>query len=73
MSYDGVFYECFGDGERTLYEDDEDEADGDGRFGSSMKYSGVDEKRKSRFEEFDNLYKDSGPASRLDEYDSSCT
>lgn len=50
-SYDGVFYRLFGDGERTFYEDDEEEEDGDVRFGSSMKYAAADEKGERRFEE----------------------
>ena len=56
-SYDGVFYKLFGDGERTIYEDedgdDEDEEDSVVRSGPSTKYTAVvDEKgKKSTFEE----------------------
>ena len=49
-SYDGVFYKLFGDGERTAYED-EDEEVGVVRSGASIKYTTVGEKGKSTFEE----------------------
>lgn len=50
MSYDGIFYKLFGDGERTV-DEDEDEEVGVVRSGPSITYTAIDEKRKSRFEE----------------------
>ena len=50
MSYDGVFYKLFGDGERTVYED-EDEDDESVQSGPSIKYNAIDEKGKGIYEE----------------------
>ena len=51
-SYDGVFFALFGDGERTIYEDeDEDDGDGTVRFAPSRKHDIVGEKWKSGYEE----------------------
>ena len=49
-SYDGVFYKLFGDGERTV-DEDEDEEDAVVRFRHSINYTALDEKGKNRFEE----------------------
>ncbi len=50
-SYDGVFFKLFGNGERTIYEDEDDEDKGDiARFGSSIKPDFVGEKGESRYE-----------------------
>ena len=49
-SYDGVFFRLFGDGERTYYED-EDEDYENVPVGSSTEYSRVSEKSISRYEE----------------------
>lgn len=51
-SYDGVFFELFGDGERTVYEDGDEDGDEEAvRFGSSIKYDGIDEKGKGGYED----------------------
>ncbi|KAL9076810.1 MAG: hypothetical protein Q9161_000795 [Pseudevernia consocians] len=51
-SYDGVFFALFGDGERTIYEDeDEDVGDGTVRSAPSIKHDIVGEKWKSGYEE----------------------
>ena len=49
-SYDGVFSKLFGDGERTIYED-EDDVDRAVRFGPLREYDGVGEKGQSRYAE----------------------
>ena len=50
-SYDGVFFELFGDGERTIYEDEDGDEEAV-RFGSLMEYGDVDdEKGKGGYEE----------------------
>ena len=51
-SYDGVFLKLFGDGERTIDEDDdEDEDDRAVRFRSSVKYDVFGEKGKGGYQE----------------------
>lgn len=49
-SYDGVFSKLFGDGERTIYED-EDDVDRAVRFGPRREYDGVGEKGQSGYAE----------------------
>lgn len=53
-SYDGVFFRLFGDGERTIYKDEDDdghEDDGPVRFGPSNKSRGIVEKGRGGYEE----------------------
>ena len=50
-SYDGVFYKLFGDGERTI-DENEDEEDDVVRSGPSIEYTALNEKvKKSTFVE----------------------